>query len=54
LAVAFSHADILNAGREETRTQPQAIKAALVETNSRLLKRLAWWMRRNPDGWSLK
>ncbi len=40
--------------REETRTQPQSIKAALGTNERKLLKSLAWGMRRNPDGWSSK
>lgn len=52
--VAMANEAMDEVRREETRTQPQAIKAALGETNSKLLKSLAWGMRRNPDGWSLK
>jgi transposase len=40
--------------REETRTQPQSIKAALGGSDRKLLKSLTWGMRRNPDGWSAK
>jgi transposase len=40
--------------REETRTQPQSIKEALGTNDRKLLKSLAWGMRRNPDGWSTK
>lgn len=40
--------------REETNTRPQSIKAALGDNDRKLLKSLAWGMRRNPDGWSKK
>jgi transposase len=40
--------------REEVRTQPQSIKAALGNNDRKLLKSLAWGMRRNPEGWSHK
>lgn len=52
--VAMANEAMDEVRREETRTQPQSIKAALGEANRKLLKSLAWGMRRNPDGWSVK
>jgi transposase len=52
--VAMANEAMDEVRREETRTQPQSIKAALGDANRKLLKSLAWGMRRNPDGWSAK
>lgn len=52
--VAMANEAMDEVRREETRTQPQSIKAALGEANRKLLNSLAWGMRRNPDGWSVK
>jgi transposase len=38
--------------REEMRTQPEWVKEALGDNNRKLLKSLAWGMRRNPADWS--
>ena len=40
--------------RQEMSTQPQAIKEALGDNDRKLLKSLAWGMRRNPGDWSAK
>ena len=40
--------------REETRTQPKAIKEALGDNDRKLLRSLAWGMRKNPEGWTVK
>ena len=40
--------------RQEMRTQPQAVKNALGDNERKLLKSLAWGMRRNPASWSGK
>lgn len=52
--VAMANEAMDEVRREETRTQPQSIKAALGTNERKLLKSLAWGMRRNPDGWSSK
>jgi len=52
--VAMANEAMDEVRREETRTQPQSIKAALGDNDRKLLKNLAWGMRRNPDEWSLK
>jgi transposase len=52
--VAMANEAMDEVRREETRTQPQSIKAALGDNDRKLLKSLAWGMRRNPDGWSVK
>ncbi len=52
--VAMANEAMDEVRREETRTQPQSIKAALGNNDRKLLKSLAWGMRRNPDGWSKK
>ncbi|MBA3057097.1 ISL3 family transposase [Rhodoferax sp.] len=52
--VAMANEAMDEVRREETRTQPQSIKAALGENDRKLLKSLTWGMRRNPDGWSVK
>lgn len=52
--VAMANEAMDEVRREETRTQPQSIKAALGNNDRKLLKSLAWGMRRNPDGWSTK
>lgn len=52
--VAMANEAMDEVRRVETRTQPQSIKAALGDNDRKLLKSLAWGMRRNPDGWSLK
>jgi transposase len=38
--------------REETRTQAQSVKAALGANDRKLLRSLAWGMRRNPQSWT--
>jgi transposase len=40
--------------REEMRAQPGAVRAALGETDRKVLKGLMWGMRKNPGGWSKK
>jgi len=40
--------------RQEMSTQPQAVKEALGDNDRKLLKSLAWGMRRNPGDWSAK
>ncbi len=40
--------------REETRSEPEAIKRALGNNDRKLLKSLVWGMRRNPDDWTHK
>ena len=40
--------------REETSTQPQAVKQALGSNDRKLLKSLTWGMRKNPKGWNAK
>ena len=40
--------------RQEMSTQPQAVKEALGENDRKLLKSLAWGMRRNPGDWSAR
>lgn len=52
--VAMANEAMDEVRREETRTQPQSIKVALGDNDRKLLKSLAWGMRRNPDGWSKK
>ena len=52
--VAMANEAMDEVRREETRTEPQSIKTALGDNDRKLLKSLAWGMRRNPDGWSLK
>jgi transposase len=52
--VAMANEAMDEVRREETRTQPQSIKTALGGNDRKLLKSLAWGMRRNPDGWSTK
>jgi len=52
--VAMAHEVMDEVRREEVRTQPQSIKQALGDNDRKLLKSLAWGMRRNPDGWSQK
>jgi transposase len=52
--VAMANEAMDEVRREETRTQPQSIKAALGDNDRKLLKSLTWGMRRNPEGWSLK
>jgi transposase len=52
--VAMANEAMDEVRREETRTQPQSIKTALGDNDRKLLKSLAWGMRRNPDGWSKK
>lgn len=52
--VAMANEAMDEVRREETRTQPQSIKTALGDNDRKLLKSLAWGMRRNPDGWSIK
>lgn len=52
--VAMANEAMDEVRREEVRTQPQSIKAALGDNDRKLLKSLAWGMRRNPDGWSKK
>ncbi len=50
--VAMANEAMDEVRREEVRTQPQSIKAALGDNNRKLLKSLTWGMRRNPQGWS--
>lgn len=38
--------------QEESRNEPEAIKQALGNNDRKLLKSLAWGMRRNPDEWT--
>ena len=52
--VAMANEAMDEVRREEVRTQPQSIKAALGDNDRKLLKSLTWGMRRNPDGWSQK
>lgn len=52
--VAMANEAMDEVRRDETRNQPQSIKAALGDNDRKLLKSLAWGMRRNPDGWSTK
>jgi len=52
--VAMANEAMDEVRREEIRTQPQSIKAALGDNDRKLLKILAWGMRRNPDGWTEK
>ena len=40
--------------REETSTQPQAVKEALGSNDRKLLKSLTWGMRKNPKGWNAR
>jgi len=52
--VAMANEAMDEVRREETRTQPQSIKAALGSNDHKLLKSLTWGMRRNPASWSRK
>lgn len=52
--VAMAHEAMDEVRREETSTQPKAIKEALGDNDRKLLKSLTWGMRKNPDGWSVK
>jgi len=52
--VAMANEAMDEVRREEVRSQPQSIKDALGDSDRKLLKSLAWGMRRNPDGWSRK
>jgi transposase len=52
--VAMANEAMDEVRREEVRTQPQSIKAALGDNDRKLLRSLTWGMRRNPDGWSKK
>lgn len=52
--VAMANEAMDEVRRNETSTRPQAVKQALGKNDRKLLKSLAWGMRRNPEGWSVK
>jgi len=52
--IAMAHEAMDEVRREETSTQPKAIKEALGDNDRKLLKSLTWGMRKNPDDWSVK
>ena len=52
--IAMAHEAMDEVRRQETSTQPKAIKEALGDNDRKLLKSLTWGMRKNPEGWSVK
>jgi transposase len=52
--IAMAHEAMDEVRRDETSTQPKAIKEALGDNERKLLKSLTWGMRKNPDDWSVK
>ena len=52
--IAMAHEAMDEVRREETSTQPKAIKEALGDNDRKLLKSLTWGMRKNLNDWSIK